>query len=114
MTWHFRGQALTCHTHLVGAGLYNHTEMVLDVDGYYNLASEYLKCSACGNRYISWSNAILDQPDVAHRSHFPALLTYQLVIHLCTELLTCLVEFPPENKYCHTSDSRKNRFRSVN
>lgn len=74
-----------CKKYLVGAGLYNHTRMVLDVDGYYNLASEYLKCSACGKRYISWSNAILDQLDVAHRSHFPAVLTYQLVIHLCIE-----------------------------
>lgn len=84
--------------------------MVLHIDGYYNLASQYLKCSACCKRYISWSNTILDQLDAAHCSHFPALLTYKLVIHLCTELVMCLEEFPqeqilPHDRQQNTTDS---------
>ena len=31
----------------VSAGLCSHTHQVLDIDGYYNLASEYLECSNC-------------------------------------------------------------------
>ena len=32
---------------LTSAGLYPHTRQVLDIVGYYNLASEYLECSNC-------------------------------------------------------------------
>jgi len=52
---------------------------VLDVDGFYNLASEYLECTSCKGRYISWSDDILRQLDVGHRRLFPAILTYRLL-----------------------------------
>lgn len=59
---------------------YKHTvRQVLDVDGYYNLAAEYLECTSCQRRYIPWSDVILDQLDVGHRSQFPIILTYRFV-----------------------------------
>ena len=35
---------------LTSAGLYPHTRPVLDIDGYYNLAAEYLECRNCSRK----------------------------------------------------------------
>jgi len=44
---------------------------------YYNMASEYLKCTRCKRRYISWSDAVLSQLSLRRRAKFPAILTYR-------------------------------------
>ncbi len=60
-----------CSKHrLTAAGLYRTVRKVLDIDGWYDLATEYLECKRC-------SEDILNQLDMGHRSQFPALLTYR-------------------------------------
>eukprot|EP00057_Strongylocentrotus_purpuratus_P014295 XP_011668769.1 PREDICTED: uncharacterized protein LOC105440394 [Strongylocentrotus purpuratus] len=61
---------------LTSAGMHTVVRHVLDIDGWYNMASEYLECKTCKKKYISWSNEILKQLDVGHRVQFPAVLTY--------------------------------------
>lgn len=67
-----------CGKHrLTAAGLYRTVRKVLDIDGWYDLATEYLECKRCGKKYPAWSEDILGQLDMGHRSQFPALLTYR-------------------------------------
>lgn len=62
---------------LTGAGLYRTVRRVLDIDGWYDLATEYLECKRCSKKYPAWSEDMLGQLDMGHRSQFPALLTYR-------------------------------------
>ncbi|XP_036975405.1 uncharacterized protein LOC119031194 isoform X2 [Acanthopagrus latus] len=67
-----------CGKHrLTAAGVYRTVRKVLDIDGWYDLATEYLECKRCSKKYPAWSEDILGQLDVGHRSMFPALLTYR-------------------------------------
>lgn len=67
-----------CGKHrLTAAGLYRTVRKVLDIDGWYDLATEYLECKRCTKKYPAWSEDILGQLDMGHRSQFPALLTYR-------------------------------------
>ncbi|RXN21173.1 Epithelial-stromal interaction 1 [Labeo rohita] len=67
-----------CGKHrLTAAGLYRTVRKVLDIDGWYDLATEYLECKSCKKKYPAWSEDILGQLDMGHRSQFPALLTYR-------------------------------------
>ncbi|XP_071500121.1 uncharacterized protein [Diadema antillarum] len=63
---------------LTSAGAYPTVRQVLDLDGYYNLAAEYLECRRCHRKLISWSKPILDQLDIGHRLQFPIVLSYKL------------------------------------
>ena len=59
-----------CNNHRLtsSAKVYKHTvRQVMDIDSYYNMASEYLECSKCKKRFISWSDVILRQLDIGHR-----------------------------------------------
>ncbi|CAL8358273.1 unnamed protein product [Merluccius merluccius] len=68
-----------CGKHkLTAAGLYQTVRQVLDIDGWYDLATEYLECKGWSKKYPGWSEDILGQLDMGHRSQFPALLTYSL------------------------------------
>jgi len=61
-----------CYGHrLTSCGLYKVVRQVLA------LASEYLECGKCHKKYTAWSDAVLQQLDVGHRSYFPAVLTYK-------------------------------------
>lgn len=62
---------------LTSAGMHTVVRHVLDIDGWYNMASEYLECKTCKKKYIGWSSEILKQLDVSHRVQFPAVLTYR-------------------------------------
>ncbi|KAK7089582.1 hypothetical protein V1264_025107 [Littorina saxatilis] len=74
---------LVCpHSHCTGvelshAGSYPIVKKVLDIDGYYLMVTEYLKCPDCRRKVIPWSAAVLAQLDVGHRSEFPAIPTYK-------------------------------------
>lgn len=69
---------LSCGKHrLTAAGIYRTVRKVLDIDGWYDLATEYLECKRCKKKYPAWSEDILGQLDIGHRSQFPALLTYR-------------------------------------
>lgn len=68
----------TCKkTELTKQGPYRNTRLVLDVDGYYILAGEYLHCSLCKKNQISWNQCILDQLDPGTRSKFPVHVLYK-------------------------------------
>jgi hypothetical protein len=49
---------------LTGAGVYPRVRQVLDIDGYYILAAEYLECSN------TWSPSIIKQLDIGHQLQF--------------------------------------------
>ena len=55
---------------LTGAGVYPRVRQVLDIDGYYILAAEYLECSKCTRKLISWSPSIIKQLDIGHQLQF--------------------------------------------
>lgn len=81
--WHCRLKCPhdACAGHaLTQSGIYHHVRQVVDVDGFYNLAGEYLECLSCKKKFISWSSCILKQLDIGHRLQFPAILTYH---HAC-------------------------------
>ena len=48
---------------LTSTGLYPHVRQVLDLDGYYSLVTEYLKCGNCKRKVISWRQGFLDRLD---------------------------------------------------
>ena len=52
---------------LTSAGLYPVVRQVFDLDSFYYLATEYLECSGCKRKVISWSDGILNQLNVGHR-----------------------------------------------
>ncbi|XP_063969451.1 uncharacterized protein LOC129281451 isoform X1 [Lytechinus pictus] len=62
---------------LTSAGVYPTVRPVLNVDGFYNLAGEYLECRRCKGKIISWSKPVLDQLDPCHRIQFQVVLTYR-------------------------------------
>ena len=65
---------------LSSCGLYKTVRRVIDqVDDYY-MGTEYLECGKCHRKAPAWSLEILDQLDAAHRSHFPAVLSYHLAL----------------------------------
>jgi len=67
-----------CNNHkLTAAGLYRTVRKVLDIDGWYDMATEYLECKGCKKKYPAWSEDILGQLDMGHRRKFPAILTYR-------------------------------------
>ena len=67
-----------CFKHpLTSAGVYPRVRQVLDIDGYYVLAAEYLECSKCTRKLISWSPSIVKQLDIGHQLQFPVLITHK-------------------------------------
>lgn len=75
-----------CNGHpLASGGLHRRVRQVLDIDRYYNLVTETLICTKCRSSFLSWSQAILQQLDLAHRSEFRVILTrrYSTQIHTC-------------------------------
>ncbi len=71
----------SCKDHeLTGAGVYKRVRQVLDVDSYYLLATEYLECSSCKKKYMSWGQPILRQLSIEQQLQFLIILTYH---HAC-------------------------------
>jgi len=67
---------LGCGQHqLTGAGLHKRARQVLDVDRIYNMGTETLTCTKCRSSHVSWSQTVLSQLDLAHRSEFRVILT---------------------------------------
>ncbi|MEQ2183259.1 hypothetical protein GOODEAATRI_030909 [Goodea atripinnis] len=57
-------------TQLTGAGLHKRARRVLDFDRIYTMVTETLTCAKCNASHVSWSQALLQQLDLAHRSEF--------------------------------------------
>ncbi|KAK1802657.1 hypothetical protein P4O66_004171 [Electrophorus voltai] len=66
---------LSLHHKLTGAGLHTRAWQVLDVDRVYNMVTETLTCTECSSTYVSWSQTVLQQLDLTHRSEFRVILT---------------------------------------
>ena len=60
---------------LTSAGIYPHVQQVVDIDGFYNLAAEYLECKNCNRKIISRCPEIVKQLDQSHRVQFPVIAT---------------------------------------
>ncbi|KAL2080702.1 hypothetical protein ACEWY4_024495 [Coilia grayii] len=67
-----------CNRPFTKAGLYKTIRRVLDIDGWYLMATEYLECRRCQRKVAGWSQEVMEQLEPGHRCQFPALLTYQL------------------------------------
>lgn len=66
----------SCGSHqLTGGGLHKRARQVLDVDRMYNMVTETLICKKCNKSHVSWSQTVLQQLDLAHRSEFRVILT---------------------------------------
>ncbi|XP_078811127.1 uncharacterized protein LOC144995355 [Oryzias latipes] len=77
------GLQLTCPQPLCGgpltkAGLYRTIRRVLDIDGWYLMATEYLECRRCKKKVGGWSQGIVRQLAPTYSCQFPAVLTYKL------------------------------------
>ncbi len=77
--WHLQ---LTCPQPLctgsmVKAGLYRTIRRVLDIDGWYLMATEYLECRRCKKKVGGWSQGIIRQLPPAYSCQFPAVPPYK-------------------------------------
>ncbi|XP_024114507.1 uncharacterized protein LOC112136815 [Oryzias melastigma] len=67
-----------CDGSLTKAGLYRTIRRVLDIDGWYLMATEYLECRRCKKKVGGWSQGIIRQLAPTYSCQFPAVLTYKL------------------------------------
>ncbi|XP_034064265.1 uncharacterized protein LOC117541213 [Gymnodraco acuticeps] len=68
----------SCTGSMVKAGLYRTIRRVLDIDGWYLMATEYLECRRCKKKVGGWSQGIIRQLAPTYSCLFPAVLTYKL------------------------------------
>lgn len=66
-----------CRGSLTKAGLYRTIRRVLDIDGWYLMATEYLECPRCKKKVAGWSQGIIRQLHPTYSCQFPAVLTYK-------------------------------------
>jgi hypothetical protein len=66
-----------CDRALTKCGLYRTIRRVLDIDGWYLMATEYLECRRCKRKVAAWSQEVVSQLGEGHRALFPAILTYK-------------------------------------
>ncbi|KAK0153860.1 hypothetical protein N1851_004052 [Merluccius polli] len=67
-----------CNKALTKCGLYRTIRRVLDIDGWYLMATEYPECRRCKKKVAAWSQEVVGQLGEGHRAQFPAILTYKL------------------------------------
>ncbi|XP_059207062.1 uncharacterized protein LOC131986227 [Centropristis striata] len=67
-----------CTGSMTKAGLYRTIRRVLDIDGWYLMATEYLSCRQCKKKVGGWSQGIVRQLSPTYSCQFPAILTYRL------------------------------------
>ncbi|KAJ8382141.1 hypothetical protein SKAU_G00029200 [Synaphobranchus kaupii] len=70
-------QDLKLWRHLTGYGIHKRARQVLDVDRYYLMVTETLRCNSpdCKTNYLSTSKTILDQLSLPLRGEFRLILT---------------------------------------
>uniref|UniRef100_A0AAV2J8G0 DUF6729 domain-containing protein n=2 Tax=Knipowitschia caucasica TaxID=637954 RepID=A0AAV2J8G0_KNICA len=70
-----------CSRKMNSSGIYSKVREVIDVySRYYLVGGDYPRCNKCALPVCPWSQDILSQLDVAHRSMFPAVLTTHLAL----------------------------------
>ena len=75
--WKVRLSCPKCGKQLTGAGMHKRARQVLDVDRYYLMVTETLRCnsSSCISNYLSTSQTVLDQLSLPLRGEFRLILT---------------------------------------
>lgn len=73
--WKFRVFCPACGKQLTGYGIHKRARKVLDIDRYYLMVTETLRCTVCRLNYLSTSQTVLDQIDLPHRRLFRLILT---------------------------------------
>ncbi|KAK0155426.1 hypothetical protein N1851_002228 [Merluccius polli] len=80
-TWGISLKCPQCSLRMNSSGIYRKVREVIDVDSRYCLVGgDYPRCSKCAPPVCPWSQEILSQVDVAHRSLFPSVLMTQLAL----------------------------------
>ena len=64
-----------CDKSLRSQGNYNHVRLVLDVKGFYYLATDNLNCNVCKRTILSYDDKILNQFPFGISVKFPIVLT---------------------------------------
>ncbi|CAM4694811.1 unnamed protein product [Leuciscus chuanchicus] len=77
--WKVRLLCPVCGKQLTGYGIHKRARKVLDIDRYYLMVTETLRCTICRTNYLSTSQTVLDQLDLPHRRLFRLILTYKYV-----------------------------------
>ncbi|XP_053091155.1 uncharacterized protein LOC113534513 isoform X1 [Pangasianodon hypophthalmus] len=75
--WKVRLFCPVCGKQLTGYGIHKRARRVLDIDRYYLMVTETLRCTVCRLNYISTSQTVLNQLDLPHRALFRVILTYK-------------------------------------
>ncbi|XP_063063642.1 uncharacterized protein LOC134456175 [Engraulis encrasicolus] len=73
--WKLKLNCPNCETQLIGCGVYEKARKVLDIDRYYLLVTEILRCPPCSVDYLSTSQALRDQLDLPHQMLFRVVMT---------------------------------------
>ncbi|KAK0135333.1 hypothetical protein N1851_028826 [Merluccius polli] len=75
--WKVRLSCPKCRRQLTGAGIHKRARQVLDVDRYYLMVTETLRCNSpgCITNYLSTSKTVLDQLSLPLRGEFRLILT---------------------------------------
>lgn len=64
-----------CGKNLTGYGVHKRARKVLDIDRYYLMVTETLRCTVCSLNYLSTSQTVRDQLDLPHQKMFRLILT---------------------------------------
>ncbi|KAI4800779.1 hypothetical protein KUCAC02_007077 [Chaenocephalus aceratus] len=75
--WNVRVFCPTCGKQLTGGGVHRRSRKVLDIDRYYLMVTETLRCSVCVVNFLSTSQTVRDQLDLPHQKMFRLILTHK-------------------------------------
>ncbi len=64
-----------CGKNLTGYGVHKRARKVLEIDRYYLMVTETLRCTVCSLNYLSTSQTVQDQLDLPHQKMFRLILT---------------------------------------
>ncbi|XP_038588681.1 uncharacterized protein LOC119913343 isoform X2 [Micropterus salmoides] len=73
--WKVRVSCPACGKQLTGYGVHKRARKVLDIDRYYLMLTETLRCTVCSLNYLSTSQTVRDQLDLPHQKLFEVILT---------------------------------------
>ncbi|KAI9541920.1 hypothetical protein NQZ68_026385 [Dissostichus eleginoides] len=73
--WKVRVFCPACRKQLTGGGVHRRSRKVLDIDRYYLMVTETLRCSVCVVNFLSTSQTVRDQLDLPHQKMFRLILT---------------------------------------
>ncbi|XP_056330446.1 uncharacterized protein LOC130242380 [Danio aesculapii] len=73
--WKVRFSCSTCGKNLTGYGVHKRARKVLDIDRYYLMLTETLRCTVCSLNYLSTSQTVRNQLDLPHQKVFRLILT---------------------------------------